>query len=408
MNGTVGEMHAKKIVNLYRIALKTGCPVIGLIDCAGMRLEEASDALEAFGSIYMAQAEASGVIPQITGIFGSCGGGMAVVPALADFTFMESSKAKLFVNSPNALAGNIDSVCDTSTAAYQSTETGLADACGSEDEILQVMRDLVSILPANNEEDPMIIDTADDLNRACPDLAGCAGDPALFLPRISDDGFMLEMKADYGKDMVTAFIALDGMTVGAVANRRTLYDENGNEQESFDGLSPRGAKKAAAFVRFCDAFSIPVVTFTNISGYKASTSAERYMAKAAAQLIYEFAGATIPKVNVITQEAMGSAYLAMNSKAVGADIVYAWEGAKIGMMDGKAAAKILCDGEKGSVIAEKAKEYDALQNSVSSAAARGYVDTVIAPEDTRKYLIGAIEMLYSTREYGPDRKHGTV
>lgn len=409
LNGTVGEMHAKKIVNLYKMAMKMGAPVVGLVDCAGIRLEEAADALNGFGEIFMAQVDASGVVPQITGIFGNCGGGMAMIPALTDFTFMEEKKAKLFVNAPNTLAGNHESVCDTASAKFQSEEAGLVDGIGSEADVIAQIRSLVSILPANNEEDLSSCECTDDLNRVCPDLAACKEDPALLLPRISDGQVFVEVKADYAKDVVTGFIRMNGATVGAVANRNELYDADGNVAEKFNGvLSARGANKAAAFVNFCDAFSIPVVTFTNVKGYKATKCAETNMAKAVAKMIYTFANATTPKINVITGEAMGSAYVSMNSKSIGADLVYAWADAKVGMMDAKAAAKILYANESSAVIKEKTAEYDALQNSVEAAARRGYIDTIIDAQDTRKYVIGALEMLYTKREYRPDKKHGTV
>ncbi len=167
LGGTIGEMHAKKIVRLYDIAMKTGAPVIGLVDCAGLRLQEATDALNGFGEIYMAQANASGVIPQITAVFGTCGGGMALASALTDFTFMEEKKAKLFVNSPNTLEGNIESKCNTASAAFQSEEAGLVDFVGSEADILAQMRALVSMLPANYEDDMSFEECTDDLNRAC-------------------------------------------------------------------------------------------------------------------------------------------------------------------------------------------------------------------------------------------------
>ena len=223
LGGSMGEMHAGKIVNLYKLAMKTGAPVIGLLDCAGLRLEEAADALHGFGQIYLAQTEASGVIPQITGIFGMCGGGMALIPALTDFTLMEE-EGKLFVNSPNALAGNIDSKCDTASAAFQAEEAGLVDFAGSEEQVLAQMRRLFTLLPANNEDDMSYAECGDDLNRVIPDLASCVSDPALMLPRISDSQIYFEVKPDYGKDMVTALIQLGGSTVGAVANRSVLYE----------------------------------------------------------------------------------------------------------------------------------------------------------------------------------------
>ena len=409
LGGTIGEMHAKKIVRLYDIAMKTGAPVIGLVDCAGLRLQEATDALNGFGEIYMAQANASGVIPQITAVFGTCGGGMALASALTDFTFMEEKKAKLFVNSPNTLEGNIESKCNTASAAFQSEEAGLVDFVGSEADILAQMRALVSMLPANYEDDMSFEECTDDLNRACANLENCIGDTAILLSQISDNYTFVETKKAYGKDMVTAFIKLNGTTVGAVANRSEIYDADGNLADTMEPvISARGAEKAAKFVQFCDAFSIPVLTITNVKGYKATKCSEKKMAKAAAKLTYAFANATTPKVNVITGQAYGSAYLTMNSKSIGADMVYAWPTAQIGMMDAKSAAKIMYEDTDATTINEKAAEYATLQNNVMSAARRGYVDTIIDPADTRKYVIGAFEMLYTKRENRPDKKHGTV
>ena len=409
LNGTVGEMHAKKISALYDLAIKTGAPVIGLVDCAGMRLQEATDALEAFGGIYFKQTMASGMIPQITAVFGTCGGGMAVVPALTDFTFIEAKKGKMFVNSPNALDGNCTEKCDTAAADYQSKETGLIDAVESEEEILAEIRQLVSFLPSNFEDNDSFAECTDDLNRACEDIAACAGDTSIALSRIADNGIFFETKRDYGKDVVTGFLRVNGMTVGAVANRTEVYDAEGEKTEEFDGtLSARGARKAAGFVKFCDAFDIPVLTLTNVTGFNATVCSEKVMAKSIGELVHAFASATVPKVNVIIGKAYGTAYVAMNSKSVGADIVYAWDNAEIGMMDASMAAKIMYPGSEASVINEKAAEYRELQSSVESAAARGYVDTVIAPVDTRKYVIGAFEMLFTKREDRPAKKHGTV
>ena len=409
LNGTVGEMHAKKISSLYDLAMKTGAPVIGLVDCAGMRLEEATDALEAFGGIYLKQTLASGMIPQITAIFGTCGGGMAVVPALTDFTFIEEKKGRMFVNTPNALEGNYIQKKDTSAASFQSEETGLIDRTGSEAEILGWIRQLVGLLPSNFEDNDSFDECTDDLNRVCADIAACAGDTALALSRIADNNLFFETKKDYGKDMVTGFMRLNGATVGAVANRSEIYDEEGKKAEEFDGtISARGARKAADFVKFCDAFDIPVLTLTNTAGFKATLCNEKMMAKSVGALVHAFADATVPKVNVVIGKAYGTAYVAMNSKSVGADYVYAWDNAEIGMMDASLAAKIMYPGEDAAVLNEKAAEYRELQSSVESAAARGYVDTVIAPEDTRKYVIGAFEMLFTKREDRPAKKHSAV
>ena len=382
LNGAIGEMHAKKISNIYDMAMKMGAPVIGLVDCAGFRLQEATDALEAFGKLYQKQSMASGVIPQITAIFGTCGGGLSIVPALTDFTFMETKNGKLFTNTPNAIPGNDISKCDTSSAKFQSETTGLVDGIVSEEEILADIRSLVCMLPSNNEEDSSYEECNDDLNRVCADLANAKEDTAIALTMISDDNIFCEVKKAYAKDMVAGFIKLNGMTVGAVANRSKVYNEEAEVEAEFDGsLSADGA---------------------------ASEYDEKRIAKSAAKLTYAFADATVPKVNVVIGKAFGSAYVTMNSKAVGADMVYAWPEAEIGMMDANQAAKIMYADADAATIREKAAEYKNLQSSPLSAAKRGYVDTIIEAADTRKYVIGAFEMLFTKREDRPVKKHGTV
>ena len=409
LGGALGEMHAKKIARIYDMAMKMGAPVIGLIDCAGLRLQEATDALEAFGSLYHKQALASGVIPQVTAIFGMCGGGLAVVPGLTDFTFMEAKDGKLFVNSPNALEGNEISKCNTASAEYQSKTAGLVDGIGAEAEILGQIRDLVCMLPANNEDDMSYEECTDDLNRICADIANASEDTAIALAQIADNQILVETKKDYAKEMVTGFIRLNGMTVGVVAIRSKVYNAEAEVEAEFDSvLTVDGCKKATDFVNFCDAFSIPVLTLTNVTGFAATVESEKNMASAVAKLTYAFANATVPKVNVIVGKAFGSAYVSMNSKSIGADLVYAWPTAEIGMMDAKLAAQIMYADADAETLNEKAAEYKELQSSPNSAAARGYVDAIIEPADTRKYVIGAFEMLFTKREDRPAKKHGTV
>ncbi|MCM1056724.1 MAG: carboxyl transferase [Firmicutes bacterium] len=409
MNGTVGEMHAKKITNLYDLAMKTGSPVIGLIDSAGLRLQEATDALNAFGAIYKKQTLASGVIPQITAVLGSCGGGLALFSTLTDFTFMEEKNAKLFVNAPNALDGNVVTKCDSASAAFQSEESGIVDVVADETAILAGIRDLIGFLPANNNEGSDIVECTDDLNRICGELASCVGDTSIALSMLADNNDFFELKANYAKDMVVGFMKLDGVTVGAVANRSEVCDEEGKVAEKLDAvLSKQGCDKAADFVNFCDAFDIPVLTLTNVKGYKADMCSEKGIARAAARLTYAFANATVPKVNVVIGKALGTAAVVMNSKAIGADITYAWPDAEIGAMEGKLAAKIMYDGQGADVISEKAAAYEALQLSAAGAARRGYVDRIVEAADTRKYVIGAFEMLFTKSEDRPVKKHGTV
>ena len=271
------------------------------------------------------------------------------------------------------------------------------------------IRELVSFLPSNNEEGSDIVEGTDDLNRVNPELADCVGDTSIALSILADNQDFFEVKADYAKDMVTGFLKLDGVTVGAVANRSEICDAEGKVAEKLDAvLSKQGCEKAADFINFCDAFEIPVLSLTNVKGYKATKCSEKGIAKAAAKLTYAFANATVPKVNVIIGKALGTAAIAMNSKAIGADITMAWPDAQIGTMESRLAAKIMYDGQGADVINEKAAEYEALQLSATSAARRGYVDQIVEAADTRKYVIGAFEMLFTKSEERPAKKHGTV
>ena len=408
LNGTIGEMHAKKIANIYDMAMKMGAPVIGLIDCGGIRLQESVDALESFGQIYAKQVAASGIVPQICGIFGNCGGGLSVVPALCDYTFIEESKGKMFINSPDAVKGNRKEKCDMSAAEFQAEENGCIDMVGSEDDIFAEMRELITMLPVKTATDIYTEECEDDLNRVCENLSAMKGDPRLVLSEISDNNVFVETKKAYGKSMVTGFIKLNGMTIGAVANCSEVYDEEGNKVEEFDSvLCAKGCEKAAEFVQFCDAFSIPVLTLTNVNGFANCACAEKRLAKALARFTYAIANATCAKVNLITGQAFGSAYAIMNSKSLGADLVYAWSDAKVGMMDSAMAAKIMYPNADAVELKEKAAEYESLQSNIMSAAARGYVDLVMDPADTRRYLIAAFEMLYTKYVSEPDKKHGT-
>lgn len=406
--GTIGEMHAKKIIAVYDLALKVGAPVIGLIDSAGLRLQEATDALNGLGEIYRKQTMASGVIPQITAILGPCGGGLAVLGALSDFSFMTESGSKLFVNSPNALKKNFTAKCDTASAKYQAQAGNIDFMAESEEEVFERIRKLISLLPASFEDDASFDECYDDLNRLIPEAVLKQKDTSLLLREISDDRSFLETKPEYAREMVTGFLRLNGMTVGAVANRRGVLDEEGQSLFEHDGtLTAKGCKKASRFIRFCDAFHIPVLSVTDAEGFKAEVSEEALLAGEAAALTYAFASATVPKVNLIVGKAFGSAYLTMNSKHIGADMVFALEKASIGMMDENEAVNIIYDGEETD-LKDKAKEYRELQSSAMSAAKRGYVDAIIEDTSVRKHLIYAFEMLFTKSVHAPGGKHGTV
>lgn len=384
MNGSVGEMHAKKIASLYEMAVKAGAPVIGLIDCAGIRVQEAMDALAGFGDIYMAKIKASGVVPQINAIFGSCGGGVAISTKFSDITLMERENGRLFVNSPNAIAGNYVEKCDTSGADFQA-EAGNADIlCDGEAEVLTRIRELIHILPAN-AGGKAEVSVSDDCNRMLDGFAG-AGDPKAALAQIADENKFIELKAEYGKEMVTGLMTLDGMTVGAIANT------------SEGVLSTAGCKKAEQFTYFCDSFGLPVITLTNAKEYAATMEEEKTVSQAIADMIYAFASTDVPRINVITGEAYGSAYVAMNSKHIGADLCLALDCAKVGVMDAKVAAQVMYGdelqgaGDSKAALAEKASEFDSLQKGAEAAARRGYVDNVIEGASVRKHLIYALQM----------------
>lgn len=398
MNGTIGEMHAKKIVKMYDLATKVGAPVIGLIDCAGLRLEEATDALEGLGEIMSRQALASGVIPQIAAVFGNCGGGLAVSASMCDFVFVEKNNGKFFINTPNAVEGNNVDKCDTASAAFKA-ENGAVDYVGeTEEDVLNAVRELVSLIPACNEEDAPEAECTDDLNRETPELAAYVADGGMALKTISDDGYFFEIKKEFAKNMAVGFIKLDGMTIGAVANREAVLDENGKEVAKLDGaLTVDAVKKALNFVNFCDAFDIPVLTLTNVSGFGRCICQEKKLALALAKLTAAFANASVAKVNLITGKAIGSAYTIMNSKALGADMVFALDSAKIGPMDAELAAQITDDAAAASAAL-----------SVENAAKHGYVDSIIDAAAARKNLVYAYEMLYYKDEERPLKKHLTI
>lgn len=395
LGGSMGEMHAKKIAHIYDMAMKMGAPVVGLIDCSGLRLQEACDALYGFGQLYQKQALASGVIPQISAIFGTCGGGMAVSSAITDFVLMEDSSAKLFVTAPNAVTGNKE---EAIAGAKAQAENGVVDFTGSSDEIFAQIRKLIAVLPANNEDNNAYDVCTDDLNRAVSGVDAAEAVDALEM--ISDSGVFVETKKQYSCDVTTGFIKLNGLTVGCVVNKK-------------DELTAKGCEKAAELVNFCDAFEIPVLTIADVKAYQATTCNEKRIAQASGKLAYAYANASVPMVTVV-KNAYGTAGLTMGSKALGCDVVYAYTDANIGMMDAVSAVKIIYEEEINASsdalasINEKAQQFNETQNSALAAARRGYVDDIIDAAETRQRVIAAFEMLFTKRVERPVKKHGTV
>ena len=389
LGGSIGEMHAKKILRTYEQALAVGAPIIGLLDSTGVRLMESYDAIESLGSILSKASEASGVIPQIMAVFGNCGGGLSALLSIADFTYM-TDDAKVFFNAPNTLTGNKDT--DTSAYAFRSTVGGGVDGTGKEADVLTSIRALVPILPGSNIEEGCIDDCTDDLNRAA-DVAGASYENAAdVFKQISDGKLCIEVKGEYAKDMTTGFIKLDGMTVGAFGNTVKSGDE-----EFDDRLSTKALKKAADFVKFCDAFDIPVLSLVKTEGFTTTVHAEASLPTACAEFVNAYSGATVPKVSVIAK-AYTTAPLLMGSHATGADIVFAFTDAEMGPMDSKEASKI---------TGISAADFEAKVSGSANAARRGVVDRFVNGADIRKYLIDAFEVLFTKKVDEAYRKHVT-
>ncbi len=387
--GAIGEMHAKKILSVYDRALKMGAPVIGVLDSTGVRLQESVDAVESLGAVLAKASEASGVIPQIMAVYGNCGGGLSVLTALADFTYMTDS-AKLFFNSPSTLPGNKDVATDS--AQFQSEEAGVVDFIGSEAEVSEQIRKLVTILPGSNLEEGCIDECTDDLNRAAEGVAASYEDAAAVFTELSDNRVFTEVKKAYAPAMTCGFIKLNGMTVGAIGNTVKKDGEDIEARLTADGLT-----KAADFVKFCDAFDLPILSLVKTEGYETSVCAERRLARAAASFTAAYASASVPKITLVAN-AYTTAYLLMGASSMGADLVYALSDADMGVLEAKAAAKIL--DSTPSEVASKV-------NGVSNAARHGYIDRVVNGADARKYLIAGYEMLYTKKIDEAYRKHST-
>jgi len=410
IGGSLGEMHAKKIVALYDLAIKTGAPIIGLLDSAGMRLQEGTDALEGYGQIFIKQSMASGVIPQIMAIVGTCGGSGAFFPSLADFTFMKKEASSLYLNSANTLDHTKVSNDTLSGSAFHAKESGMIDVVrDDETQLLASIRTFVELLPSNNKEEAPYGRTGDDLNRLISSVStdiskGLDGRTAL--SAIADVGTFMELKPEYGKDITLGLGKLGNMTVGLIASQASEGDGR---------ISLQGCEKIAEFVSKLDAFGIPLVTLVDVVGY--ATSLEETKAgqsKYVAKMMSNFIHATVPKVCVLANRAIGSAYVAFNSKHIGADFVFAWPEAKVSYMDAEPAVRIMYAKEieastvASDVIKEKIKLYKEEQMSPYKAAGRGYIDDIIEPAATRKRLIATLEMLYTKYTVSPERKHRSV
>lgn len=392
-NGTVGEMHAKKIAGLYDMALKMGAPMIGILDSKGVRLTESVDVLEAVGTLINKAVKASGVIPEISVVF-NAGGGLSVLSGISDFTFMPD-KGSLFINSPDSIKGNNKEKNDTSSAEKQFA-AGNCDFVGTEDEVFAKVRELITYLPDSSLSGIGYLEYTDDLNRAS-DVSGKTGDAAAFAKEISDGNNIFLTAAGAAKEVSCGLIRLNGRTVAFFGNNAS--EENGGL------ITPAGAEKIISLVKFSDAFDIPILSLMNVKGFEASLHTEKCLLKKLTRMSAALAESNVPKITLITGDALGTPYIFMNSKSLGADLLYALPDSDMGIMDPDSAAKVISG--YGEIDIDKAREdYENTQYGIENALRRGVIDRLVNPVDVRKYLIAGFEMLYSktTEVY---KKHGT-
>jgi len=417
MGGTLGEMHARKIWKVLDLALSIKAPVVGFNDSGGARIQEGVDALSGYGGIFYRNTCASGVIPQISAIMGPTAGGAVYSPALMDWVFMVKNTSYMFITGPDvvrSVIGEEVTAEDLGGAMAQCTKSGVAHfACDSDAAAINEIKELLSYLPSSNAEVAPEAATKDDVYRVdngldsiIPDNARQVYDMMAVIKSIVDDGVVLEPHSHYAKNMIVCFGRMDGHTVGIIANQ---------PQTLAGCLDVNASDKASRFIRFCDAFNIPLITLVDVPGYLPGTKQEwDGIIRHGAKLLYAYSEATVPKVTLITRKAYGGAYLAMCSKDLGSDYVLAWPTAEIAVMGGEGAAAIIHRREineaadPNAKLTEKIEEYNDLFCNPYIAASRGYVDAVIYPRDSRARIISALAMLKTKCESRPYKKHGSM
>ncbi|MCZ2121237.1 MAG: acyl-CoA carboxylase subunit beta [Anaerolineales bacterium] len=414
--GSLGEVHAEKICKVMELALKNGAPMIGLNDSGGARIQEGVVALAGYADIFLRNTLASGVIPQISAIMGPCAGGAVYSPALTDFIFMTRNTSYMFVTGPDVVkAVTHEEVTqeELGGAAVHSEKSGVCHvAADSEADTLFLIRKLIGYLPQNNMEDAPFVSSDDPLrmdealNSIVPDDANKPYDIKEALRMIVDDGNFFEIHENYAQNIVVGFARLGGHSVGIVANQPAVLA---------GVLDIDASEKGARFVRFCDAFNIPIITFEDVPGFLPGTNQEHHgIIRSGAKLLYAYCEATVPKLLVITRKAYGGAYCVMSSKHIRSDLNLAWPTAEIAVMGPDGAVNIIFRKElekaKDPVKrkAELVAEYKEKFANPYVAASRGYIDDVIEPKETRPRLINALEMLSNKRDTSPAKKHGNI
>ncbi len=415
--GSLGEVFAEKIHKVMDLALSVGAPCIGLNDGAGARIPEGVVSLDGYGGIFYRNVQASGVIPQISVVMGPCAGGAVYSPAMTDFIFMVRETSHMFITGPDVVktvTGEEVTLEELGGAGSHGSRSGVATFVSADEKAcLDDVRFLLSFLPSNNLEEAPPVECTDDVERLCPALselmppsANMPYDMKAVIHEVADDGEFLEYHANWARSIICGFIRLGGRTVGVVANQ---------PQVLAGVLDIESASKGARFVRTCDAFNIPLVTFVDVPGFLPGVDQEYGgIIRHGAKLLYAYCEATVPRIQVITRKAYGGAYVVMDSKGIGSDLSFAWPSAELAVMGPEGATDIVYRREIQSAAdpvarrAELIEEYKERFANPWIAAERGYVDDVIDPADTRRKVIAGFEMLRSKREELPKRKHGNV
>ncbi|MGH7543777.1 MAG: acyl-CoA carboxylase subunit beta, partial [Gemmatimonadota bacterium] len=415
--GSLSEAHAEKICKIMDLALKTGAPIVGLNDSGGARIQEGVASLGGYAEIFLRNTLASGVVPQISAILGPCAGGAVYSPAITDFVCMVEGVSYMFVTGPNVVRTVTHeevSFDELGGAAVHASKSGVSHFTHpDEPSCLEGIRRLIGYLPSNNREDPPVVDTGDDPDRAAPGLRDAI--PAIsnkpydvhaVIREIVDRASVLEVHAGYAQNLVVGFARLNGRAVGVVANQPAVLA---------GVLDIDASLKGARFVRFCDAFNIPLVTLVDVPGFLPGTTQEwGGIIKHGAKLLYAYCEATVPKLTVILRKAYGGAYDVMSSKHIRGDLNLAWPSAEIAVMGPKGAVEILWRREiegaedPDAAVEVRAAEYRERFANPWVAAERGYVDAVVDPADTRRLLSTALEALTRKRDANPPRKHGNL
>jgi acetyl-CoA carboxylase carboxyltransferase component len=415
--GALGEVFAEKIHKLMDLALSVGAPVVGLNDGAGARIQEGVVSLASYGGIFYRNVKASGVTPQISVILGPCAGGAVYSPAMTDFIFMVDQTSHMFITGPDVVktvTGEEVTLEELGGARSHGSKSGVATFVGADEKsVLDDVRYLLGFLPSNNLEEPPLFESDDDPQRLCPEVGELIPaspnqpyDMKAVIAGVVDDGEFFEYFPGWAGSIVCGFARLGGQSVGIVGNQPMVMA---------GVLDIESSEKAARFVRTCDAFNVPLVTFVDVPGFLPGVDQEYGgIIRHGAKLLYAYCEATVPRIQLITRKAYGGAYVVMNSKSIGADLAFAWPSAELAVMGPQGAVEIIYRRELADAAdpvarrAELVEEYTERFSNPYAAAERGYVDDVIDPAETRRKLIAGLEMLRSKREELPKRKHGNI